>query len=63
MGLDKPYNIFEAAQKQFDRIADLVSLEPAMREFLRIPQREFQFSLPVYLDTGETRILVSPVSR
>jgi glutamate dehydrogenase len=56
MGLEGTYNIFEAAQKQFDRIADQINLEPAMREFLRIPRREYQFSLPVYLDSGETRI-------
>ena len=41
MGMDNPYNIFESAQKQFDRIADLISLEPAMREFLRQPRREY----------------------
>ncbi len=56
MGQDIPYNIFESAQKQFDRIADLINLEPAMRDFLRQPRREYQFSLPVYMESGETRV-------
>ena len=56
MGMEETYNIFESAQKQFDRIADQINLEPAMRDFLRLPRREFHFSLPVYLDSGETRI-------
>lgn len=52
-----PYNIFEMAQKQFDRCADLLALDRPTREFLRVPMREFQFSLPVALDSGETEIL------
>lgn len=53
----KPYNIFDMAQKQFDRCADLLMLDQPTREFLRIPMREYQFSLPVFLDSGETKIL------
>jgi glutamate dehydrogenase (NAD(P)+) len=56
MGTESTYNIFESAQKQFDRIADLINLEPALREFLREPRREFSFTLPVYLDGGDTVI-------
>jgi glutamate dehydrogenase (NAD(P)+) len=56
MGTETTYNIFESAQKQFDRIADMVSLDPAMRDFLRQPRREFSFTLPVHLDGGETMI-------
>jgi glutamate dehydrogenase len=56
MGTETTYNIFESAQKQFDRIADMVSLDPAMREFLRQPRREFSFTLPVHMDSGETMI-------
>lgn len=54
---NRSYNIFEMAQKQFDRCADLLDLDPASREFLRIPMREYQFSLPITLDNGETIIL------
>jgi len=53
----KPYNIFDMAQKQFDRCADLLGLDQPTRDFLRIPMREYQFSLPIFLDNGETMIL------
>lgn len=53
----KPYNIFDMAQRQFDRCADLLMLDESTREFLRTPMREYQFSLPVFLDSGETKIL------
>lgn len=57
MGNGTPYNIFDMAQRQFDRCADLLALDPATREFLRMPMREYQFSLPIILDSGETKIL------
>ncbi|HSV86767.1 MAG TPA: Glu/Leu/Phe/Val dehydrogenase [Levilinea sp.] len=51
------YNIFEMAQKQFDRIAGLLGLDRATRAFLRSPMREYQFSLPIFLDSGEAQVL------
>lgn len=54
---DKPFNLFEMAQKQFDHCADLLNLDAPVREFLRLPMREYQFSLPVRLDNGDTKIL------
>jgi glutamate dehydrogenase len=53
----KPFNIFEMAQTQFDRCADMLGLDQPAREFLRVPMREYQFSLPVALDNGEIKIL------
>lgn len=53
----KPFNLFDMAQKQFDRCAGLLGLDAASREFLRAPMREIQFSLPVFLDSGEPIIL------
>lgn len=53
----KPFNIFYMAQKQFDRCADLLSLDGPTREFLRVPMREYQFSLPFQLDNGDTQVL------
>ncbi len=53
----KPYNIFDMAQIQFDRCADLLMLDQSTRDFLRVPMREYQFSLPIFLDSGETRVL------
>ena len=57
MGNGKPYNIFDMAQRQFDRCADLLALDPPTREFLRTPMREYQFSLPIFLDSGEPKVL------
>ena len=57
MANGKPYNIFEMAQRQFDHSADLLGLDQPTREFLRIPMREYQFSLPIFLDSGEPVIL------
>lgn len=57
MEQSKPYNIFEMALRQFDRAADLIGLDPATRKFLRTPVREYQFSLPVFLDSGEPLVL------
>ena len=57
MGNSSPYNIFGMAQQQFDRCADLLALDQPTREFLRSPMREYQFSLPVFLDSGEPVVL------
>lgn len=55
----RPYNIFDMAQRQFDHCADLLGLDQPTRDFLRIPMREYQFSLPVFLDNGTPIILRS----
>ncbi len=48
----KAFNPFEMAQAQFDTIADLLELDQPAREFLRLPMRECQFSIPVRMDDG-----------
>jgi len=53
---NKPYNPFEIAQSQFDRIADILELEKPVRELLRDPMREFLFSIPVRLDDGSAQV-------
>ncbi len=50
------YNPYESAQKQFDSVADLIELEPSVRELLRQPSREFHFTIPVKMDDGTTKI-------
>jgi glutamate dehydrogenase (NAD(P)+) len=52
----KTYNSFEVAQRQFDHVADLLSLDDATRELLRVPLREYQFSIPVRMDDGKVRV-------
>ena len=49
-------NPFQMAQQQFDHVADLLQLDPAVRDFLRWPQREFHFRIPVHMDDGSVRI-------
>ncbi len=51
-----PINPFTIAQQQFDDAAELLGLEPAMRQLLRWPQREFKFTLPVKMDDGQVRV-------
>ncbi|HEY3296353.1 MAG TPA: Glu/Leu/Phe/Val dehydrogenase [bacterium] len=50
------FNPFEMAQTQFDRVADLLSLDSATREMLRQPLREYHFTIPVRMDDGTMRI-------
>jgi glutamate dehydrogenase (NAD(P)+) len=52
----KPYNSFEVAQRQFDRVAEIVGLDNATRELLRQPLREFSFAIPVRMDDGGVRV-------
>ncbi|HHW23681.1 MAG TPA: Glu/Leu/Phe/Val dehydrogenase [Clostridiaceae bacterium] len=50
------YNPFEIAQQQFDSVAEKLDLEPAVREFLRQPMREYHFSIPVKMDDGSVKV-------
>src|SRR3954451_18102289 len=45
-----------AALEQFERAAEYVHLEPALREILRVPRREWTVRFPVELDDGSTRV-------
>ncbi|NLO73665.1 MAG: Glu/Leu/Phe/Val dehydrogenase [candidate division WS1 bacterium] len=49
-------NPYATAQEQFDRAAEMLDLEPAMREFLRQPQREVRVMLPVHMDNGSVTV-------
>jgi len=53
---DKSFNAFEMAQTQFDRVADLLDLDPSSRELLRQPLREYHFSIPVRMDDGAVKV-------
>lgn len=52
----KSFNAFEMAQKQFDKIADLLNLDPGARNLLRQPLREYHFSIPVKMDDGSVQV-------
>ncbi|OJX40580.1 MAG: glutamate dehydrogenase [Chloroflexi bacterium 44-23] len=49
-------NAFEMAQSQFDHVADMLRLDPEVREILRWPLREFHFRIPVRMDDGTLRV-------
>ncbi len=49
-------NAFEMAQRQFDHVAELLKLDPQVRDILRWPLREFHFRIPVRMDDGTIRI-------
>ena len=52
----RAYNSFEMAQTQFDHIADLLDLEPGIRQLLRDPLREYSFAIPVHMEDGSVRV-------
>ena len=49
-------NAFVMAQKQFDHVAKLLKLSPAVSEVLRWPMREYSFRLPIRMDDGSMRV-------
>ncbi|HEX9596523.1 MAG TPA: Glu/Leu/Phe/Val dehydrogenase [Anaerolineales bacterium] len=49
-------NAFQIAQAQFDKVANLLHLEPYVKETLRWPRREFKFQIPVRGDDGELQV-------
>jgi glutamate dehydrogenase len=53
---NKPYNPFQTAQAQFDRVAEMLDLDKGTKEFLRNTQREYNFSIPVRMDNGEVNV-------
>jgi glutamate dehydrogenase (NAD(P)+) len=44
------------AQAQFDKVADVLGLDQAARDLLRVPLREYQFSIPVRMDDGRVKV-------
>lgn len=49
-------NPFLIAQRQFDKAADLLGLDPGARAFLREPMREYVVSIPLRMDNGSVRV-------
>jgi glutamate dehydrogenase len=52
----KPYNSFEVAQAQFDRMAALLELDAGTKDLLRQPLREYAFSIPVRMEDGHVAV-------
>jgi glutamate dehydrogenase/leucine dehydrogenase len=53
---DSPINPFETARQQVDIVADLIGLDPGIREGLKHPKRELTVNFPVRMDDGSYRI-------
>jgi glutamate dehydrogenase/leucine dehydrogenase len=51
-----PINPFETAKQQVDIVADLIGLEPGIRDVLKHPKRELTVNFPVRLDDGTYRV-------
>jgi len=49
-------NPFKIAQEQLDEAAAKLGLDKATHELLRWPMREYRFTLPVKMDSGQTRV-------
>src|SRR5438132_3569300 len=47
---------WRTAQRQFDTAAEIVGLEPELREILREVQREFTCNFPVEMDDGRVEV-------
>ena len=50
------FNAFEMAQRQFDKVADMLDLDAGTRALLRDAQREYQFLIPVRMDDGRVQV-------
>lgn len=53
----KPYDFFAVTQTEFDRIADQLDLDKPTRDLLRLPMRDYQFSVPVRMDDGSAQVI------
>jgi len=52
----KPFNSFQIAQAQFDKVAEYLALDKPTKDLLRYPLREYQFAIPVRMDYGKVRV-------
>ena len=49
-------NLFDTAQGEFDHVAEMLHLEPGMRQLLREPLREYHFLIPEHMDDGSVQV-------
>ncbi len=53
---EETYNPFRTAQAQFDHVAEMLDLEAGTRALLRNTMREYHFSIPVHMDSGDVQV-------
>jgi glutamate dehydrogenase (NAD(P)+) len=56
LALEAEANEWRTAQRQFDQAAEIIGLEPELREILREVQREFTCHFPVEMDDGRIEV-------
>ena len=49
--------VYEAVQRQFDKAANLIRLDPAVRKILSAPMNEIVVHFPVRMDDGRVELL------
>jgi len=54
--ISEPINAFEMAQTQFDTVAEILKIDPGVREVLRWPMKEYSFRIPIRMDDGSVRV-------
>ena len=54
--IQETLNPFAIAQSQLDKAAEILGLDSATHQLLRVPMREMHVSIPVKMDDGVTRI-------
>ena len=50
-------NPFRIAQIQFDIAAEILKLDPGLRQVLRTPKRILEVSLPTKMDNGQVKVM------
>lgn len=56
--MSEELNPFKIAQAQLDLAAKVMKLEPAIHEYLRVPQRFLEVSIPVKMDDGKATTFI-----
>ncbi len=54
--LQEELNPFEIAKQQFNTAADLLNLDPSLRQVLQTPKRQLIVSIPVKMDGGDVKV-------
>ena len=54
--VQKGFNAYKMAQEQFERVAEKLELDPATRDLLKAPIREYHFQIPIRMDDGSIKI-------
>jgi glutamate dehydrogenase (NAD(P)+) len=50
-------SVYEAVQRQFDKAANLIRLDSAVRKILSVPMNEIVIHFPVRMDDGRVEML------